>query len=218
MKSRKYYLVALLVTALVAMADVWAYPRLPETIATHWNLHGVANGWGPKWVLFLVGPALMVFLMLLMRALPWLSPKNFEVDTFRVTYLQIMVILVCVAGYLQLVLVWVGLGHPMNVGRAVVGGVCLLFMLLGNLMAKVRRNFYVGIRTPWTLANERVWNATHRFGAKTMVVGGLAGLLLTAAGFYGWPVLAVLLAGILAPAVYSLVVYKRMEAAGEMGG
>jgi uncharacterized membrane protein len=215
MKSRKYYLVALLVTALVAMADVWAYPHLPATVATHWNLHGVANGWGPRWVLFLVGPALMVVLMLLMRALPWLSPKNFEVDTFRVTYLQIMVILVCVAGYLQLVLLWVALGHAMNVGRAVVGGVCLLYMLLGNLMAKVRRNFYVGIRTPWTLANEGVWNATHRFGAKTMVAGGLLGLLLTLAGFYGWPVLAVLLAGVLAPAVYSLVVYKQMEARGE---
>jgi uncharacterized membrane protein len=215
MKSRKYYLVALLVTALVAMADVWAYPRLPETVATHWNLHGVANGWGPRWVLFLVGPALMVVLMLLMRVLPWLSPKNFEVDTFRVTYLQIMLILVCVAGYLQLVLLWVAMGHAMNVGRAVVGGVCLLYMLLGNLMAKVRRNFYVGIRTPWTLASERVWNVTHRFGAKTMVVGGLLGLLLTVAGFYGWPVLVVLLAGALAPVVYSLVVYKQMEARGE---
>lgn len=215
MKSRKYYLVSLLVTALVAMADVWAYPRMPDTVATHWNLQGVANGWGPKWVLFLVGPALMVVLMLLMRALPWLSPKNFEVDTFRVTYLQIMVILVCIAGYLQLVLLWVALGHAMNVGRAVVGGVCLLYLSVGNLMAKVRRNFYVGIRTPWTLANERVWNATHRFGAKTMVTGGLLGLVLTAAGFYGWPVLVVLLAGALAPVVYSLVVYKQMEAEEE---
>jgi uncharacterized membrane protein len=218
MKSRKYYRVALLATALVAIVDVLAYSHLPETIATHWNLHNVANGWGPKWVLFLGGPGLMVFLMLLMRALPWLSPKNFAVDSFRVTYLQIMVIVVCLAGYLQLVMLWVGLGHTMNVGRAIVGGVCLLFALLGNLMGKVRRNFYVGIRTPWTLANERVWNATHRFGARTMVAGGLAGLILTTVGFYGWPVLAVLLLGALAPVVYSLVVYKQIEARGEMEG
>jgi uncharacterized membrane protein len=174
MKNRKYYLVALLLTALVAMADVWAYPRLPETIVTHWNLHNVANGWSPKWVLFLVGPGLMLALMLLMRVLPWLSPKNFEVASFQVTYLQIMVMLVCVAAYLQLLVLWSGLGHAMNIGRATVGGVCLLFALLGNLMGKVRRNFFVGVRTPWTLANERVWNATHRFAAKTMVVGGLA--------------------------------------------
>jgi uncharacterized membrane protein len=211
MKSRKYYLVALLVTALVAIADVKAWPHLPEIIPTHWNLHNVANGWGPKWVLFLAGPGLMAAIMLLMRALPWLSPKNFEVDSFRVTYLQIMVMLVCLAGYMQLVLLWVGLGHSMNVGRATVGGVCLLFALLGNLMGKVRRNFYVGIRTPWTLASERVWNVTHRFGAKTMVVAGLVGLVMTAAGVGGLPVLAVILAGALAPVVYSLVVYKQME-------
>jgi uncharacterized membrane protein len=216
MKNRKYYLVALLLTALVAMADVWAYPRLPETIVTHWNLHNVANGWSPKWVLFLVGPGLMLALMLLMRVLPWLSPKNFEVASFQVTYLQIMVMLVCVAAYLQLLVLWSGLGHAMNIGRATVGGVCLLFALLGNLMGKVRRNFFVGVRTPWTLTNERVWNATHRFAAKTMVVGGLAGLVMTAAGVEGWPVLGVLLAGALAPVVYSLVMYKQMEAGGEL--
>lgn len=216
MKSRKYYLVALLLTALVAIADVKAWPHLPETIATHWNLHNVANGWGPKWVLFLLGPGLMVAIMLLMRVLPWLSPKNFEMDSFRVTYLQIMVMLVCVAGYLQLVVLWAGLGNPMNVGRATVGGVCLLFALLGNLMGKVRRNFFVGIRTPWTLASERVWNATHRFGAKTMVMAGLVGLVMTAAGTQGWPVLGVVLAGAIAPVVYSLVVYKRMEGRQEL--
>jgi uncharacterized membrane protein len=216
MKSRKYYLMALLLTALVAMADVGAYPHLPEIIPTHWNLHNVANGWSPRWVIFLVGPALMVVLMLLMRVLPWLSPKNFEVDTFRVTYLQIMVILVCVAGYLQLVVLWAGLGYAMNIGRAMVGGGCLLFALLGNLMGKVRRNFFIGVRTPWTLANERVWNATHRFAAKTMVAGGLLGLLLTAVGLDSWPVLAVLLAGVLAPVVYSLAVYKQMEKSGAL--
>jgi uncharacterized membrane protein len=216
MNSRKYYLVALLLTALVAMADVWAYPRLPETIATHWNLHNVANGWSPKWVLFLAGPGLMVALMLLMRVLPWLSPKNFEVDSFRVTYLQIMVMVVCVAAYLQLLLLWSGLGHAMNIGRATIGGMCLLFALLGNLMGKVRRNFFVGVRTPWTLANERVWNATHRFAAKTMVLGGLAGLAITAAGVEGWPVLGVLLAAASAPVLYSLVMYKQMEARGQL--
>ena len=71
-------------------------------------------------------------------------------------------------------------------------------------MGKVRRNFYIGVRTPWALANERVWNATHRFAAKTFVAGGLVGLALTAAGLNGRPVIVVLLAGALVPIVYSL--------------
>lgn len=154
--------------------------------------------------------------MLLMYFLPWLSPKNFGVETFRTTYLQVMLILVCLMAYVYAVTLWSGLGHLLHVGRAVVGGVCLLFALLGNLMGKIRRNFFIGVRTPWALANERVWNATHRFAAKTFVAGGLLGLALTIAGVDGWPVFAVLLAGALLPAVYSLVFYKELERRAEL--
>lgn len=156
-------------------------------------------------------------MMLLMYFLPWLSPKNFEVDGFRSTYLQIMLMLVAMVAYFSTVILWAGVGHPLNVGRAIVGGVCLLFALLGNLMGKVRRNFYIGVRTPWALANERVWNVTHRFAAKTPVAGGLVGLALTAAGLNGRPVVVVLLAGALVPIVYSLVFYKQLERRGELG-
>jgi uncharacterized membrane protein len=96
------------------------------------------------------------------------------------------------------------------------GGVCLLIALLGNVMGKVRRNFYVGIRTPWTIADERVWNATHRLGAKTMVVGAIIGLIcaLAEAG----PLLCVVpvLAGAFVPVIYSLVYYKQLERRGEI--
>lgn len=214
--SRNYYLISLLATAIVAIAIVAAYPHLPDYVATHWNLHNQPNGYSPKWFLFVLGPGFMVSMMLLMRWLPWLSPKNYEVDAFRSTFLQIMVIIVCLMGYVALVVVWVGLGHAMMVGRAISGGLCLLFALLGNLMGKVRRNFYVGIRTPWAIANERVWNATHRFAAKLFVAAGLIGLVLTWFGLDGWPVLTVLLAAALIPVVYSLVFYKGLERRGEL--
>jgi uncharacterized membrane protein len=214
--SKNYYLVGLLLTVAVTLGTMAVYSHLPGTIPTHWNLHNEPNGYSPKWMLFLVGPGAMVLMMLLMGALPWLSPRNYGVDSFRRTYLQIMLMLVCMMGYFELVIVWAGLGHAMNVGRAIVGGVCLLFALLGNLLGKVRRNFFVGVRTPWALANERVWNATHRFAAKTFVVGGLAGLALTVAGSNGMPAIVVLLVGTLVPVVYSLVLYKRLEARGEL--
>jgi len=127
-----------------------------------------------------------------------------------------MLIILSIIAYMQCLILWVDLGHAMNIGRAIVGGVCLLFALVGNLLRKVRRNFYVGIRTPWTLANERVWDATHRFAAKTFVVAGLLGVLMAAAGLPGWPVLAVLMAGVLAPAIYSLTYYKQLERRGEL--
>jgi uncharacterized membrane protein len=92
----------------------------------------------------------------------------------------------------------------------------LFCALLGNVMGKVRRNFYVGVRTPWALANERVWNATHRFAAKTFVAAGVIGLALTLLGFTGWPVFVLLMAGLLAPVAYSLVFYKQLERRGQL--
>jgi uncharacterized membrane protein len=214
--SWKYYLAGSLLIVLVLLLTALAYPHLPAVVAAHWNVNNQPNGYSPKWMLFLISPGAMLGILLLMRALPWLSPKNFEVDTFRSTYLQIMLIILCLLAYMQCVMLWVDLGYAMDVARAVLGGVCLLFALLGNLLGKVRRNFYMGIRTPWALANERVWNATHRFAAKTFVVAGLLGLLMAAAGLQGWPVLAVLMAGVLAPVVYSLSFYKQLERRGEL--
>lgn len=83
-------------------------------------------------------------------------------------------------------------------------------------MGKLRRNFfYVGIITPWTLASERVWNATHRFAAKTFVAGCLVGLVFSIVGFFLWAILTTLV-GDLAPVIYSLVIYKQLERRGEI--
>jgi uncharacterized membrane protein len=214
--TRKYYLAGMLLTAAVLVATAMAYPHLPDSIATHWNIRGQVDGYGPKWTLYLAGAGVMAGVMLLMYCLPWLSPKNFQVDSFRSTYLQIMLVLLCMAAYFYGVLLWADFGRTVNLGRLLVGGGCLAIVLCGNLMGKIRRNFYMGVRTPWALANERVWNATHRLAAKTMVAGGLVGLALIAANLSFWPVLGVLLVGLLVPAAYSLVFYKQLERRGEL--
>lgn len=78
----KYYLIGILLTVAVLVATVVAYPHLPSTVATHWNLRNQVDGYSAKWTLFLMGPGLMAGIMVLWRFLPWLSPKNFEVDSF----------------------------------------------------------------------------------------------------------------------------------------
>jgi len=214
--TRKYYLTGMLLVVAALVATLAVYSQLPERVPTHWGINNQPNGYSPKWALFLIGPGFMAALLALFRFLPWLSPKHFEVDSFRSTYLQVMVITLSLMAYLYAMTLWAGRTGSANVGRAVVGGICLLVALLGNLMGKVRRNFYIGIRTPWTLANERVWNATHRFAAKTCFAGGLVGLVLTLFGVQGWPVFAVLMAGALAPVVYSLIFYKQLERRREL--
>jgi uncharacterized membrane protein len=181
----------------------------------HWDIQGQVNGWGPKWALFLYGPGMMLSIVLLFAALPWLSPKKFEVDSFRATYLYIMIVIVSLLAYVQFLIVIGALSVVLDVSRALEGGICLLIALLGNVMGKVRRNFFVGIRTPWTIANEQVWNATHRFAAKTFFAGGLLGLVAVILRAPFWLPVAAILVAALVPAVYSLVFYKQLERRGE---
>jgi uncharacterized membrane protein len=214
--NRKYYLGAAAVILATLAGTVIAYPQLPATVPLHWDIQGQVNGWGPKWTLFLFGPGMMLFIVLLFTALPWLSPKRFEVDSFRATYLYIMIVLVALLAYCQLLIVIASLGLVIDVSRALAGGICLLIALLGNVMGKVRQNFFVGIRTPWTLASQPVWIATHRFAAKTLFAGGLLGLLAVILRAPFWLPIAAILVATLIPAAYSLVFYKRLERKGEL--
>lgn len=214
--NQKYYLGAAAVIAATLVGTLVAYPSLPSIVPIHWDAQGHVNGWGPKWSLFAYGPGMMTFIVLMFSALPWLSPKKFEVDSFRPTYLYIMIVIVAMLAYIQILILIAGLGLMLDVSRAVIGGVCLLIALLGNVLGKVRRNFYVGIRTPWTIANERVWNATHRFAAKTFFAGGLLGLIAVIARAPFWAPMTTILIAALIPVVYSLVIYKQLERRGQL--
>jgi uncharacterized membrane protein len=216
--NQKYYGGAAAVILAVLAGTLVAYPSLPSVVPIHWDAHGHVNGWGPKWSLFLYGPGGMLLIVLMFSALPWLSPKKFEVDSFRATYLYIMIMVVAMMAYCNLLILMSALGSlagiVLDVSRAVEGGACLLIALLGNVLGKVRRNFFVGVRTPWTIANEQVWNATHRFAARTFFAGGLLGLLAVIAKAPFWLPIAAILIAALAPVIYSLVFYKQLERQG----
>lgn len=214
--TRKYYFAGIALIAAVTAATLVAYPHLPNTVPMHWDAHGQVNGWGPKWSLFVIDPGIMAGILLLFSVLPWLSPRQFEVDSFRSTYLYIMVVILAIMAYVHALILAASLSWVVDVSRAVIGGISLLIALLGNVLGKVRRNFYVGVRTPWTIANEHVWNATHRFAAKTFFAGGLAGLLFVILNAPFWLSMTAILTGALAPAIYSLVFYKQLERRGEL--
>jgi uncharacterized membrane protein len=213
---RKYYVTGILLIATTLIATAIVYGRLPDMVPVHWNFVGQPNGYSPKWQLFLIIPANMAGVMIIFRFLPWLSPKRWEVDTFRSTYLYIMLMILGMLVCVQIVTLWAGLGRHVDVSRAVLAVLSWLFAVVGNVLGKVRRNFFIGVRTPWTLANERVWNATHRLAAKTFVAAGLIGVVITAVGLNDGLALTVLITGALIPVMYSLVFYKQLERAGQL--
>ncbi|HXU13090.1 MAG TPA: DUF1648 domain-containing protein [Candidatus Binatia bacterium] len=214
--TRIYYVVAvMLVVAALGVSMVFS-PRLPDTVPIHWNIHGEIDGYGPKAQALFLMPAIMLGMIGLFRILQSLSPRHFEVDSFRATYLYIMVLVVGFFGYFHGAILWSARTGTVNPTRTVFGGIFLLLAFLGNVLGRVRRNFWIGVRTPWTLASERVWNDTHRLAARLFFGVGLLGAV---AVFLGVPVIASLVIFstiIMVPVVYSLVLYKRLERRGEV--
>jgi uncharacterized membrane protein len=195
---------------------VLLYPQLPAKVPTHWNIQGQIDGYGSKGTIFLM-PGVMVGLLGLFAALPTLSPKNFEVDTSRATFLFVMVLVIGMQGYIQAVILYaVAHGGHVDMNRAMFSGLFLFFALLGNVLGRVRRNFYIGIRVPWTLASERVWNDTHRVAAWVFVACGLAGFLIILAGLPILAAFAVLMIAVAIPTIYAFVHYKQLERRGAL--
>ena len=215
MKTNKF-LVAGALVILAAAAYFAAYPHLPESIPLHWNIHGAVDGYGPRYALLLLGPGLMLSEMALFVLLPRLSPKRYEMDSFEPTYLHLMLVLMATSGYFFAVLLWAAWTGSVDINRALLGGISVLTVLIGNVLGKVRRNFFIGVRTPWTLASERVWYATHRLAGRLAVSSGLVCLFLALMGAALWLWMAVLFAGLLTPIAYSLYYYKRLEKRGEL--
>lgn len=216
--GRNYYFAGILLIVAVLGATAAVYSQLPAVVPVHWDAHGNINGWGAKWTLIVINPAVMAGILLLFTVLPWLSPRHFEVDTFRSTYLYIMVVILAVLAYIHMLLLAAGLSLGIDINRAIMGGISLLIALLGNVLGKVRRNFYVGVRTPWTIANEQVWNATHRLAAKTLFAGGLLALLCVLFRGPFWLPVSIILVAALIPVLYSLVYYKQLERTGKLNG
>ena len=207
---RNYFLIAALLIAATLIVSLILYPGLPSRIPMHWNWRGEVNRYGDKLEIFLM-PAAMVVVVFLFAAMPWLSPRRFEVNTFRSTYLYVMLLTLAFLAYIHALHLWAAFSKPLDMNRAVLGASFLLLTLFGNVLGRVRRNFFIGVRTPWTLSSEKVWDATHRFAARAFVLAGLLGLLsliISASAIAGLMIIAV--AG-LASVLYSLAYYKHLE-------
>jgi uncharacterized membrane protein len=213
--NRRHWALGLVLLAIAWIASAALYPTLPRTLPTHWNIQGEPDAYGDKsWAAFLV-PTLMLVMVGVFRLLPWLSPRHFEIEPFRGTSLFVMNVILAMMAFIHALMLYAGWAGGVDVGRWLIAGMFLFFALLGNVLGKVRRNFYIGVRTPWTLASERVWNDTHRMAAWVFVAGGVIGFALALAGLVVVS-FGVMVGFALIPVVYSFVHYKRLEQRGEV--
>jgi uncharacterized membrane protein len=200
--------------ALMLLLALWAYPRLPAQIPSHWNMEGEVNGWSGRWVVFLP-PLMGLVLLVLMPLLRRIDPRREHYARFEPTFWLVINVIVAFMFVPHVLTIGTALGWPLPAGdRMMIGGVGLLFILLGNYMPRMKSNWWMGIRTPWTLSSESVWRSTHRLGGRTFVLGGvlmLASLALPAQARVGALIAAVVLSA-LVPAVWSYVAWRREQA------
>lgn len=196
---------------LTMFSSVFFYNNLPERIATHWNFAGEVDGWSSGQTQAIVFPLLAIGMYLLFLLIPYLDPKKERYEQFSKIYHIFKNIILALIVIIYFVVGLNGLGYNLPVGVIMPGLIGLLFIVLGNYMGKIKMNWFMGIRTPWTLSSEEVWNKTHRFGGKMFI---LAGLLMVAEIFLptGWklPVFIIMMVTLLAGTVgYSYFAYLK---------
>jgi len=154
-------------------ASAYFYENFPEVVPTHWNFAGQADGWSGKASAAFAIPTLNSVIYLMFFALPYLDPKKDRYEQFAKVYhiFKSIILFLLLAIYFAVGLS--GLGYNVPIGTITPILIGIMFVVMGNYMGKLKPNWFMGIRTPWTLSSEKIWNKTHRFGGKIFILSGL---------------------------------------------
>lgn len=198
--------------ALSIASGLIAYPKMPERVAYHWNMDGEADGYASKESIFML-PALSVITVLLLLLLPRIDPLKKNIQSFRDYYNGFILSLTGFMSYLYLLMILWNAGFRFNMLQALSPAFGMLFYNMGLLVERSKRNWFIGIRTPWTLSSNTVWEKTHTLGGKMYKAAAAIALLGLAVPQY-----AVLLAilPIISASAY-LVLYSYREYSNENG-
>ena len=187
------------------------YSRLPDQVPVHWGFSGEPDRFGTRVEGAFLMPAIMIALLVLMRWYPSRDPRAANIAKFRDAYDTVVTGTIALLSGIHVLALGDALGWRIDMARAVLISLGVLFILLGNLLPVVRSNFIFGIRTPWTLSSETVWTRSHRVGGYAMVAAGvitIVGALL--ARPWGLAVaLTSLVVSAVIPVVYSYVLWAR---------
>jgi uncharacterized membrane protein len=188
------------------------YPRLPAIVPIHWDAAGNVNGYGSKFTGAFLLPIINAAMYFLYILLPHIDPKSKNYEKFNGSYRIIMSLAILLLLIVQTALLLIAIGVKINITTIVMVAVSLLFIVIGNIMGRFRFNYFVGIKTPWTLANEEVWRKTHRMSGPIWVIGGIANLIITllCSKFEVIGLLLIVTVISIIPIVYSYILFRRI--------
>jgi uncharacterized membrane protein len=208
---KKYAWASLVLIILAFLLTAWVLPSLPEQVAIHWNVKGEADGFAPGLIAAFLIPVMALLLLGLFIALPRIDPLRKNYARFQQYYEGFILIFTFFLVYLQAIVLALNLGVAFNIIQALSPAFGLLFYYIGILVSKAKRNWFVGIRTPWTLSNDTVWERTHQKGGKLFKTSGLIVLLGVILPDYAiWLILVPVLLTAAYTIVFSYFEYQRV--------
>lgn len=189
----------------------YSSPCLPDRMPTHWSATGEVDGFSSKGFAVFFFPAVTLAVYLLMLFIPFIDPLRENYKKFAGVYYGFRLVLVLFFCLLYFYTLAAGLGFKMNINFFIIPLLSLLFIAIGFFLPKMKKNWFCGIRTPWTLQSDEVWEKTHQFGGKSFIVAGILSLLSVFSGSYAlWVFIVIILGGAFIPAFYSYFLYRKL--------
>lgn len=178
MSTRTTVILALVMIAAGLLIGAAVYNQLPARVASHWNLNNQVDGTMDRfWGTFLM-PLISAALLALLLVIPAIDPLRTNIEQFRRPFNLFVALIIAFMLYLHILTILWNVGwRAFQMSTALLPALGLLFIFAGNLMGSAKRNFTIGIRTPWTLSSDRVWERTHRLGARLFYACGVIAML-----------------------------------------
>lgn len=210
MNISKIVIISIIAFSFILAISLYVAPCFPEKVASHWNIMGEVDGYMSKfWGLFLM-PLMSLALFLLFLLIPKIDPLKENIEKFRKYYDGFIVLIMLFFFYLYALTIAWNIGFRFNMGQFLLPALAILFYCAGILMENSKRNWFVGIRTPWTMHSDTVWEKTHKLGAKLFKATAIIvafGLFLPSYAF--WLVIVPVICLAFVPVVYSYFVYRE---------
>ena len=207
-KYKKTLILSSLTLLIPVIVGLLLWNKLPDPMPCHWNIHGEVDGWCSKVFGVLGLPALRLVMQWVCIFASMADPKcqNYNPKMIKLMFwiCPAIGLILCCMVYPQAM----GYSVPIEVIMPLVMGV--LFVIVGNWLPKCQQTYTMGIKLPWTFASEANWNATHRFGGKVWVIGGIITMLTAFCGSF-WLMMVILLAMVILPTVYSYLYYRNHD-------
>jgi uncharacterized membrane protein len=208
---RKSEILTIILLLLSLAVAIYFYPKLPQRIPSHWNAAGEVDDYASKFVGLFIAPILLLVCLTLFVILPKIDPLKTNVEKFRKYFDGFIVLLFLFIIFLQLFIILWSLGTKLKPYIVFPVGLGILFFYVGILLENTKRNWFIGIRTPWTMSDEGVWDRTHKIGG---ILFKIIGVIAVVGAFFGkYAFLFVIIPVILLPIfliVFSYMGYKKV--------